>query len=152
MHGSLVGQPMDTAKDDHTTMENRAAHNATRAMEVSSPKLTMLVMVEATVALIMVMTTIPAQLHTAAMTIATLTSRDLVDTQVAMALGASVIPFTQMTPKVSSTVINKAGFVTSCRRKKENDISIILFYLLSYSFTLSLRKFYILTNLILARF
>ena len=90
-------------------------------------------MVEATVALIMVMTTIPAQLHTAAMTIATLTSRDLVDTQVAMALGASVIPFTQMTPKVSNTVINKAGFVTSCRRKKENDISIILFYLLSYS-------------------
>ena len=143
---------MDTAKDDHTTMENRAAHSAIKAMEVSSPKLTMLVMVDATVALIMVMTTIPAQLQTAAMTMATFTSRDLVDTQVAMALGASVIPFTQITPKVRRTVISKAGFVTNCCRKKENDISIILFYLLSHSFTLSLRKFYILTIFILARF
>ena len=122
---------METAKDDQTTMEKRAAHRATRAIEVSSPKLTILVMVMATVEFTMVITTTPAQLHTAAITMARFTSSDLVDTQVAMAFGASVIPLTQMTPRVRRTVINNAGFVTSCRRKKENDMSIILFYLLS---------------------
>ena len=112
-------------------MEKSAAQRATRAIEVSSPKLTILVMVMATVEFTMVITTTPAQLHTAAIAMARFTSRDLVDTHVAMAFGASVIPLTQMTPRVRRTVINNAGFVTSCRRKKENDMSIILFYLLS---------------------
>ena len=58
-------------------------------------------MVMATVEFTMVITTTPAQLHTAAITMARFTSSDLVDTQVAMAFGASVIPLTQMTPRVS---------------------------------------------------
>ena len=90
---------METAKDDQTTMEKSAAHRATRAIGSIFPKLTILVMVVATVEFTMVITTTPAQLHTAAITMARFTSRDLVDTQVAMAFGASVIPLTQMTPR-----------------------------------------------------
>jgi len=36
-------------------------------------------------------------------------ARDLADTQVAMAFGASVQPFTKMTPSVNTTMINSAG-------------------------------------------
>ena len=49
--------------------------------------------------------------------------RHLVVTQVAMALGASVQPFTKMTPSVSNVVMASAGFEHTCWMKYENDTS-----------------------------
>lgn len=50
---------------------------------------------------------------------------DLVDTQVAIALGASVHPLTNITPSIKAEVMNKAGFV-SCRRNSAKEIVIIV--------------------------
>jgi hypothetical protein len=50
---------------------------------------------------------------------------DLVETQVAMAFGASVHPFTRITPSTSTTVINKAGFDVSCPKNSVKTIVII---------------------------
>jgi len=55
----------------------------------------------------MVIIKTPRKLNTAARKIADDGLRDLVETQVAIAFGASVQPFTKMTPRVSITVIIK---------------------------------------------
>jgi hypothetical protein len=48
---------------------------------------------------------------------------DLVDIQVAIALGASVQPLTNITPRSRTTVINNAGF-DSCLRNSDKVIVI----------------------------
>jgi hypothetical protein len=58
------------------------------------------------------------------MIIAILTSIDLVDTQVAIALGASVQPFTKITPKVNRVVTQKAGLLAKRERKSPSAIVI----------------------------
>ena len=77
----------------------------------------------------MVMTNTPAKLHTAAMIIAASTFSERVDTQVAMAFGASVQPFRKMTHSVRNTVIITAGLDVTCCQKNENDRSIIFLIL-----------------------
>ena len=71
-------------------------------------------MVIATVELIIVITRTPIKLQTAAMIMAASTSIERVDTQVAMALGASVQPFTKITHSVRKTVTSNTGFDITC--------------------------------------
>ena len=73
------------------------------------PKSTIFVIVSATVALSSVMTNTPRKLNSAAMRIAAFGGIHLVTTQVAMALGASVQPFTNITPSVRVTAIKSNG-------------------------------------------
>lgn len=94
----------------YTTMESRAAQRATSAFWVLSPKSTILLMVEATELLIWVMMNTPRKLKKALMMMAFLALRHRVVTQVAMALGASVHPFTKITPRVNRVVTRSAGF------------------------------------------
>jgi hypothetical protein len=54
----------------------------------------------------------PKKLKTAAINIALRTSIERVETHVAMAFGASVQPFTKMTPSVSAVVTQKTGFAS----------------------------------------
>ena len=103
-------------------MEKSAAHSATSAMVVSPPKSTILLMVEATLALIWVMIRTPKKLQIALMIMADRTRMHRVVTQVAMALGASVQPLTKMTPSVRTTVIAKTGFEVTCWRKDAREI------------------------------
>lgn len=49
---------------------------------------------------------------------------DRVDTHVAIAFGASVQPFTKITPKVNTTMIKRIGFVWMLSIKSENVIVI----------------------------
>jgi hypothetical protein len=72
-------------------------------------------MVSATALLTIVISKTPRKLKTAAIMIALLGEIDLVDTQVAIALGASVQPFTKITPIINTTVINKAGLERELR-------------------------------------
>ena len=103
-------------------MEKSAAHSAISAMVVSPPKSTILLMVEATLALIWVMIRTPKKLQMALMIMADRTRMHRVVTQVAMALGASVQPLTKMTPSVRTTVIAKTGFEVTCWRKDAREI------------------------------
>ena len=103
-------------------MEKSAAHSAISAMVVSPPKSTILLMVEATLALIWVMIRTPKKLQMALMIMADRTRMHRVVTQVAMALGASVQPLTKMTPSVRATVIAKTGFEVTCWRKDAREI------------------------------
>jgi hypothetical protein len=70
----------------------------------------------------MVIRVTPKRLKKAAITIAVGTPRHLVDTQVAIALGASVQPLTRITPRVSKTVIKSAGFEIQALRNSTNPI------------------------------
>jgi len=72
-------------------------------------------MVSATDLLTMVIIRTPRKLNTAAIIMALLGAMDLVETQVAIALGASVQPFTRITPRIRAEVMNKAGFDNCCR-------------------------------------
>lgn len=110
---SLVGMPNTHAAVAQITMAKSAAHSAMSASCASPPKSTILEMVCATVALIFVITSTPKKLHTAAIRIADRGLMARVDTQVAIALGASVQPFTRMTPKVKAKVMSSAGLETS---------------------------------------
>ena len=62
----------------------------------------------------MVMVSTPKKLNTAAINMALRAPMDRVETQVAMAFGASVHPLTKITPKVKTTVIDSEGIVVSC--------------------------------------
>ena len=121
---SLVGMPKIEAPTLYTTMENSAAHSATRASRVSPPKSTILLMVEATELLILVITNTPRKLNAALIRIAARTFIQRVVTQVAMAFGASVQPLTKITPSVSATVIRRTGLPPIWLRNEENDTSI----------------------------
>src|SRR5690606_16606507 len=105
---SLVGIPNAHAAVAHTTMANKAAQSATKAF-LLSPKLTILDMVSATALFTIVIIRTPKKLNTDAIIIAFLGEIALVDTQVAIALGASVHPLTKITPSINTTVINNAG-------------------------------------------
>jgi hypothetical protein len=74
----------------------------------------MLYIVCATVALTKVITKTPRKLQTAAMMIALRGEIDLVEIQVAIALGASVHPLTIITAKTKTTTINSNGLVNNC--------------------------------------
>lgn len=81
-------------------------------------------MVEATLALSTVINSTPKKLNTAAIRIAAFGPMALVETQVAMAFGASVQPLTRITPVVNNTVIASAGLEMNCARKLVNVIVI----------------------------
>ena len=71
-------------------------------------------MVMATEVFSAVMTNTPRKLKIAAITMAERTPMARVDTQVAMALGASVQPFTRITAMVSSAATISEGFASAC--------------------------------------
>lgn len=75
-----------------------------------SPKFAILYIVSTTVELINVIINTPKKLKIAAIIIAFFGFIDLVETQVAMAFGASVHPFTNITPKINTETKNKIGF------------------------------------------
>ena len=102
-------------------MENRAAHRAIRASWVLPPKSTILLMVEATELLMWVMMSTPRKLNTALVRMAARTLMHRVAMQVAMALGASVQPFTSSTPRVRSTDRARAGFSTAWAKNVEKE-------------------------------
>ena len=85
------------------------------------PKLTILLIVLATELFIFVITKTPKKLNNALIRMALRSPIQFVATQVAMAFGASVHPFTKITPSVRATVINRAGFVTISRINDDND-------------------------------
>ena len=64
----------------------------------------------------------PRKLNTAAMMMACRGFMARVETAVAMALGASVQPFTSTTPSVSATVTARTGFAASCARNSLREI------------------------------
>ena len=101
----------------HTTIANMAAHRAINAFLLSPLKFTMFLMVIATVVFTNDMTSTPRKLQIADIKIAAPAGILRVATQVAMALGASVQPFTKITPSVSSTAINSTGFSNICSKK-----------------------------------
>ena len=68
-----------------------------------------------------VITSTPKKLKAAAIQMAWRGLMERVETQVAMALGASVQPLTRMTPRVSRTVMSRGGLVTSCCKKAERE-------------------------------
>ena len=59
----------------------------------------------------------PRKLNIAAIMMALDAFIDLVETHVAIALGASVHPFTRITPSVNSTVTISKGLLTDCEIK-----------------------------------
>ena len=67
------------------------------------------------------MTSTPRKLQPAAIKMAARGPMERVETQVAMALGASVQPLTKMTPKVRSTVRINMGFETRLDKKSCSD-------------------------------
>ena len=74
-------------------------------------------MVIATRELMNVITRTPRKLNTAAMMIAVGARMARVETQVAIAFGASVQPFTRITPSVSATVTASRGLLNTWDRK-----------------------------------
>ena len=77
--------------------------------------------VSATAAFTEVTHSTPRKLHTAASNTAGRKGRAPVTTAPAMALGASVQPFTSRTARVSKTVPNRAGLLPSWTKKSKND-------------------------------
>ena len=106
--GFRGGNPEVQAAPAHKTMAMSAAQRATRPSP-PLPKSTILVMVTATDLLTRVMTRTP-KIHERRHDQAVRGVIDLVETTVAMALGASVQPFTNTTLMVRMMVISSAGF------------------------------------------
>ena len=92
------------------TIADMAAHRAISALPLLLPKSTILYIVAATEAFIDVITKTPRKLKIAAIMIAFLTPIALVETQVAIAFGASVHPFTRITPNVKTVETSSIGF------------------------------------------
>ena len=78
----------------------------------------------ATVLLTTVISSTPKKLNTAAMRMALFGPMARVETQVAMALGASVQPLTRITPRVRTTVTASAGLCASWLKNSENPMVI----------------------------
>lgn len=121
---SLVGIPKYQAAVAQSTIAKRAAQRAIIESFGSFPKSTIFAIVWATVALMDVITNTPRKLNTAAIRMAFFGAMDRVDTHVAIAFGASVQPFTKITPKVNTTMIKRIGFVWMLSIKSENVIVI----------------------------
>ena len=105
---SLVGMPKHQASPAQRTMAVMAAHRAVRAALGPPPKEAMEYTVSATEAFTEVTHSTPRKLHTDAISTAGRKGRAPVTTAPAMALGASVQPFTSRTARVSRTVPNRA--------------------------------------------
>ena len=119
-----MGIPKKDAAVLYTTIEKSAAESAIRAVVVSFPKSTMLLIVEATEALILVIMRTPRKLNAALIMIAERGLMQRVVMHVAIAFGASVHPLTKITPSVSATVIISAGDEKICCQKFANETSI----------------------------
>ena len=113
----LVGMPKNHATVPHTMMATMAAMSAMSDCCASPPKSTMLNMVWATAAVTSDTRSRPKKLQTAAMRMAALGFMARVETTVAMALGASVAPFTTMTPILSRVTATKTGLDASSAKK-----------------------------------
>lgn len=109
-----MGIPNAQASTAQTTIANIAALKAMEASCALEPKSTILYIVSATFGDKSVITRTPRKLNTAAMAMALRGFIARVATQVAMALGASVQPFTRITPSVRTTVIQSAGVSDNC--------------------------------------
>ena len=107
---SLVGIPNHHASTAQNTIANIAAVRAVSAACELLPKSTILYIVSTTVELIRVISNTPRKLNIAANNIDFLGESDLVETQVAIAFGASVQPFTSITPNINEVIINNFGF------------------------------------------
>jgi hypothetical protein len=94
--------PKYQASTAHKTIENIAAERAITLTFSSVPKSTILITVSVTDAPALPDTITPIKLKTADMNIALPTLIHRVVTQVAIAFGASVKPFTNITPRVRS--------------------------------------------------
>ena len=124
LKSKLRGIPKYDAAVLYTTIENRAAESASRAVVVSAPKSTILLIVEATDALIRVIMRTPRKLNAALIIIAGRGRMQRVVMHVAIAFGASVHPLTKMTPSVRAAVIINAGDEKICCQKFANETSI----------------------------
>ena len=72
-----------------------------------------------------VITSTPRKLNMAAMMMALGARMERVETQVAIAFGASVQPLTRMTPSVSTTVMASIGLLNTWERKSVREIVIV---------------------------
>lgn len=111
---SLVGIPNAHASTAHNTIADIAAESAICASCAFAPKSTILYIVSATRGERSVITSTPRKLHAAAIRIAARGRTARVVTQVAMAFGASVQPFTKITPSVKRVVTHSAGVTDNC--------------------------------------
>jgi hypothetical protein len=111
-----------------------AAMSATSALWESEPKSTMVKMVCATAGEIAETTNNPTKLHMAAIKIACFGLIERVETAVAIAFGASVAPFTMITPMLSSVITAINGLLVSCDINKERSIVMKTFSLCSVAF------------------
>lgn len=108
-------------KSQATTPHTMIATIATRARGALGglpPKSTMLKMVCATAELIAVMSTRPTKLQMAAMMIEAPGPIARVETAGAIALGASVAPFTTVAPSVSTKMVKSTGSDPSIMRNE----------------------------------
>ena len=97
-------------------MATMAAASAMSAAWLSPPKSTILKMVSATADDTAVMAARPTKLQTAAIAMAGPGLMAFVPTTVAIALGASVAPFTTVAPSVRTTMRASTGSPMSARR------------------------------------
>ena len=104
------------AKTAHNTIATSPAHNTINALDGLSPKFAILYKVYTTVELISVITSTPKKLNSAAIAITLLGLIALIDTHVAIALRASVHPFTRITPKIKIVITTSVGFFNNCEK------------------------------------
>src|SRR5699024_9610215 len=120
------------------------------ALCVSTPKSTILLIVDATELLICVIINTPKKLNTALIIIAFRGLKHRVVTQVAIAFGASVQPFTKITPNVNNTVISNIWFSKIPPQKFKNDTSIKAPFVFSHTLQSEYSKFNSTTSSIIA--
>ena len=113
---SLVGMPNTHASDDHVTMDTVAAARAMSATWASPPKSTMPLMVSATAVEKSVMPTSPRKLVMTLIQMAASTPMARVPMGSAIALAASVAPFTKMVPITSRITSAKNGLACTAER------------------------------------
>ena len=111
---SLVGMPKNQAATAHITIERSAALIASDAVLLSLPKSEMFVIDETTFPLNCDITKTPEKFIIDARIIAFFGVIVLDEIQVAIAVGASVQPFTIITPEISMYEKTRIGF---CNRK-----------------------------------
>ena len=113
--------PHHQAAAAQSTTAPMAAHRAREAASGPPPKEAMEYTVSATDGYTDVTHSTPRKLHTAARSTARRKDSAPVTTAPAMALGASVQPFTSSTPRVRNTDRARAGFSTAWVRNVEKE-------------------------------
>ena len=113
---SEVGMPKIQAPTPQATMPTVAAARAMSAACVSPPKSTMPLIVSATAVEMKLIATRPTKLQMTLMAMAASTPMDRVPTGSAMALAASVAPFTKMVPSTRAITIARNGFSPTMAR------------------------------------